>query len=398
MRRRRGSAVAIQEGYMKFRVITLVVTLCSCTALTTPVYLSAQEQPAPHTVNHQPALVQFDAPGAATASSAVCAPQCGTLAYANNDLGAIVGFYTDKNIVPHGFLRTVNGTIVSFDAPGAGLGKGLDQGTVAYSINDLGVIAGEFEDSSYVSHAFVRYPDGSFNTFDAPGAGTGAFQGTSAFSINLQGTTTGIYVDGNNVYHGFVRSARGEISEFDPPGSTFTYPCEETCINPEGTVTGFYSDVNNVTHGFVREPRGKITEFEPTGAGAGANQGGGGASINPQGAIPGYYFDANNVAHGFVRAHNGEFTTFDAPGATGIGTAAFSINLFGAVTGEYFDSNNAEHGYSRSAAGTFTTFDAPGAGTGAFQGTRPSTNNLEGAVTGWYVDANGLNHGFVWTP
>jgi hypothetical protein len=397
MRRRRGSAVAIQEGYMKFRVITLVVTLCSCTALTTPVYLSAQEQPAPHTINH-PALVQFDAPGAATASSPVCAPQCGTLAYANNDLGAIVGFYTDKNIVPHGFLRTVNGTIVSFDAPGAGLGKGLDQGTVAYSINDLGVIAGQYQDSNYVFHGFVRYLDGSFKTFDAPGAGTGAFQGTLAFNINLEGATAGIYIDGSNVYHGFVRSPHGEITSFDPPGSTFTYPCEETCLNLEGAITGFYLDANYTYHGFVREPNGKITEFDGLGAGTGNYLGTIAASINLESAITGYVNDSNNVGHGFVRTPSGEFTTFDVPGASGLGTAAFSINLFGAVTGEFFDANNVMHGFSRSARGTFATFSAPDGGTGAFQGTRPSTNNLEGAVTGWYVDANGLNHGFVWTP
>lgn len=36
------------------------------------------------------------------------------------------GFYTDTNIVPHGFLRKTDGEIVSFDAPGAGLGYGLD--------------------------------------------------------------------------------------------------------------------------------------------------------------------------------------------------------------------------------------------------------------------------------
>jgi hypothetical protein len=56
------------------------------------------------------------------------------------------------------------------------------------------------------------------------------------------------------------------------------------------------------------------------------------------------------------------------------------------------------HGFSRSPCGSRTTFAAAGAGTGAGQGTRPSTNKLEGAVTGWFIDANNLNHGFVWNP
>ena len=101
-------------------------------------------------------LVEFDAPGAATVSSPVCAPFCGTVAYDNNDLAVTVGFYTDTNIVPHGFLRFPNGHITSFDAPGAGLGYGLNQGTAAFAINDLGEIAGQLQDPSYVFHGFVR--------------------------------------------------------------------------------------------------------------------------------------------------------------------------------------------------------------------------------------------------
>src|SRR5271166_5270133 len=368
---------------MKFRISTLVFSLCALAALTTSVRSSAQQ------------LIEFDAPGAGTVSLPSCAPACGTLAYANNDLGVIVGFYTDKYIVPHGFLRTPDGNVISFDAPGAGLGHGLDEGTVAFSINDLGVIAGQYEDSSYVYHGFVRYPGGSFATFDAPGAGTGANQGTLAFNVNLEGATAGIYIDGSNVYHGFVRSPQGKITSFDPPGSTYTYVCEETCLNLEGAITGFYSDASGVTHGFVRAPNGNITVIDAPGSPAETVA----ASINLEGTITGYFVDSCGcLIHGFVRTPSGEFTPFDVPGASGLGTAAFSINLFGAATGEYFDSNNVMHGFSRSAWGTFATFSAKDGGTGAFQGTRPSTNNAEGAVTGWYVDANNLNHGFLWRP
>jgi hypothetical protein len=56
------------------------------------------------------------------------------------------------------------------------------------------------------------------------------------------------------------------------------------------------------------------------------------------------------------------------------------------------------HGFSRSAQGDLAPFDAPHAGTGAGQGTRPSTNNAAGAVAGWVVDANSLYHGFLWQP
>src|SRR5271165_7154701 len=182
---------------MKFKISTLVFSLCALAALTTSIQSSAQEP------------IEFDAPGAAKVSSPACAPDCGTLAQVNNDLGVIVGYYTDEYVVPHGFLRNPDGKIISFDAPGAGLGHGLDQGTVPYSINDLGVIAGQYQDSNYVFHGFVRYPDGSFTTFDAPGAGTAAYQGTFAYVINPEGATAGGYIDGNNLTHGFVRSLDG---------------------------------------------------------------------------------------------------------------------------------------------------------------------------------------------
>ncbi|MGA9688201.1 MAG: hypothetical protein WBQ81_15700, partial [Candidatus Sulfotelmatobacter sp.] len=45
----------------------------------------------------------------------------------------------------------------------------------------------------------------TFTTFEAPGAGTGAAQGTVPFSINTAGAIAGMYYDANNAYHGFVR-------------------------------------------------------------------------------------------------------------------------------------------------------------------------------------------------
>ena len=178
-------------------------TFLSFTLLAASLVLPAMAQP------NKPGITVIDAPGAAMVSSPACAGSCGTTAYAMNDLGDVVGSYTDAKVVPHGFLRHADGKFISFDAPGAGLGAGLDQGTYAMSINDLGVIAELLQDPSNVFHAFVHDFYGFFTTFDAPGAGTGAYQGTQAFSINLEGATTGFYIDGNNVAHGFARSRDG---------------------------------------------------------------------------------------------------------------------------------------------------------------------------------------------
>src|SRR5271170_7190220 len=100
---------------MKSRIVSL--SLAAALAISVSMSMQGQED-RPREV-HQPRLIEFDAPGAATVSSPACAPACGTFAYANNDLGMIVGYYTDANVVPHGFLRTPEGRFVSFDAPGA---------------------------------------------------------------------------------------------------------------------------------------------------------------------------------------------------------------------------------------------------------------------------------------
>lgn len=384
---------------MKYSCITLILCLCTILALASPVPSGAQKSEIVDSQGQGGKLIEFDAPNAGTA------PGLGTVAFANNNLGVIVGYYTDANIVPHGFLRTVAGKIISFDAPGAGLQAGADQGTVAYSINDLGVIAGQFEDPNNIFHGFVRYSNGNFVTFDSPGAGTTANQGTLPIDINLSGGVAGVFLDGNYFEHGFVRLPNGKITSFEAPdaspASFGTQVCEETCLNNQGAITGEYYDANNASHGFVRQADGKITEFDAPGAGTGTYQGTIGASINDEGTITGYFLDSNNVAHGFVRTSDGKFTTFDDPKAStnpGEGTAAFSINLTGAVTGEFLDANSVMHGFSRSSSGSFVNFDAPHAGIFSGQGTRPSTNNQLGAVAGWYVDGNDLSHGFVWCP
>jgi hypothetical protein len=75
-------------------------------------------------------------------------------------------------------VRTANGTITAFDAPGA------SYETIALSINTVGDIAGFYADGKNVSHGFVRRANGAMTVFDAPSAGTDANQGTFVLSVN----------------------------------------------------------------------------------------------------------------------------------------------------------------------------------------------------------------------
>jgi hypothetical protein len=174
--------------------------------------------------------------------------------------GTSVGNYMDNsvNLVGHGLIRRADGTLISFEAPGAGNGQNQGTGCPGCSagLNQWGAIAATYTDANTVHHGFLRSPKGEFTTFDAPGAGTGFEQGTGCFSdcpvsLNDWGATTGIYIDANYEYHGYVRSPEGKFTTVDPAGSTGTLPFG---INDSGAITGYYIDANNVYHGFLRIP------------------------------------------------------------------------------------------------------------------------------------------------
>jgi predicted membrane protein len=239
--------------------------------------------------HRHPIIITFDAPGAGTLTSG----------HGINPSGVIAGVFFDANNVAHGFVRYANGTITTFDAPGAGTDPG--EGTFMFipvPINPMGTITGYYLDASFVAHGFVRHADGTITTFDVPGAGTGPGQGTVGSGISPAGVIAGSYVDSNNVIHGIVRYANGTVITLDVPcaGTGPGQGTQALSINPMGMITGLYADANNVVHGFARAVNGTITTFDPPGSVFTAA-----GSINPMGTITGIYLDASGVSHGFLR-------------------------------------------------------------------------------------------------
>ncbi len=343
-------------------------------------------------------FIEFDAPHAGAGSGQ------GTFPQDNNPAGTITGYYIDSGTIFHGFLRSLDGTITSFDPPGSGTLKGSSQGTFPLSIDTAGEVVGQFQDENYLFHGFLRAVDGTFTVIDAPNAGTQGGQGTIAGSINSQGVIAGYYLDVNNIFHGFVRTQDGAITTFDDSGEgTGTYQgtvesYTEQGINGAGQIIGYYVDSNNLVHGYLRSPDGStFTTIDGPDAPYTYLVG-----LTPDGAIAGYFIDANNLAHGLLRSSDGIVTTFDNPNAgTGNdqGTSVLGVNPAGAITGLYTDAGNTNHGYVRSAEGAFTTFDAPhAAGGNIHAGTRPVNINPAGAVAGYYIDKNKVTHGFLWAP
>jgi hypothetical protein len=355
-------------------------------------------------------IITFDVPAAGSGANQ------GTYAEGINQFGAIIGNYTDGNSVSHSFLREPDGKITAFDPPGTNQSfyPGAN-GSAAIGLNAEGAVVGYFVDANFVTHAYLRTPDGKFTTYDWPGACTtsqnAGCHGSGAWNINALGVVVGPYEDtsGNFVAHTGIRFPDGKITTFEVPGSSMeagqgTLPAGFSGLNVWGAITGVYYDANYGFHGYLRTPEGNFITFEAPGAditiplnGTFPN------SINDAGTITGDDYDINEVNHGWVRAADGRFTTFDAPGADLTpgdynGTIPEDINLSGTISGYYIDVSNVDHGFLRMSDGKFTTIDAPGAGTGQFQGTIAVGSNTANAVAGYFIDANSVAHGFLRTP
>jgi hypothetical protein len=167
-----------------------------------------------------------------------------TAPFGINTAGEVGGYYLDSSLIYHGFVRTSNGQITTFNLPG---GPGLAH--YVGGINTSGQLAGYYFDGN-AYHGFLRTNTGKLTYFEAPRAGKGYSQGTVALGINAAGTITGYYVDSNNIVHGFVRSSNGTTTDFDVPGATQTFP---SAINKTGQIVGFYLS-NSGYRGFVRRP------------------------------------------------------------------------------------------------------------------------------------------------
>ena len=135
----------------------------------------------------------------------------GTVAVSIDAEGNVAGLYWGSDFVCHGYVRNGStGAITTFRAPNAGTlrpsgSNVLFQGTAGLSIQ-AGVVTGSYMDASGLAHGFVRAADGVLNSFDAPGAsvGEGFYQGTMASNINPSGVIAGGYTDAASLSHGYL--------------------------------------------------------------------------------------------------------------------------------------------------------------------------------------------------
>jgi hypothetical protein len=199
---------------------------------------AAEAQPSVTVNRHVTNWQSFDVPEAGPG---------GTSPVAMNDLGVIVGNYSDANGVQHGFVRDAFGCITSFDPPGS-------QYTAPQGVNQEGVIVGNFYDAAGNSHGFQRSAHGVITVYDDPHAG-GSPLNTVIRAINDFRSIVGYFTDASGNDHGFLRKPDGSEVVIDGPGSggIFTHVGQ---INDRGEVGGQFFDGSGVWHALLRHPDG----------------------------------------------------------------------------------------------------------------------------------------------
>jgi hypothetical protein len=340
------------------------------------------------------AFLVFSAPGAGTAAGQ------GTVVKSANENEQLTGNFTDSKNHKHGFVATRTGNsldILSFS-------WGASNVTEGTAINNSGVVAGEFQDEQGVTHGLVRSADGALTKFDAPGSGV---RETVPMSIAEDGTIVGYYKDCNSVYHGFVRSADGAIARIDAPeaGTAKGQGTLAYRINSDGTILGQIYDKNDVAHGWVRHSSCAFSSVtspracESPGFGTFvAAQG-----LSDSGEVVGGYTDKDGTMHGFATnpSNSNEFTYFDVPCAGTGGTYPDAVIEGGMIAGHYYDKKGNEQPFVRmpQTGQIVTSFS-----TGSSGGEDRLTENVSLAydrihvdyatAAGTVVDENSVNKGF----
>lgn len=188
-----------------------------------------------------------------------------------NSNGDIVGwysYYNGTNNVSQWFVKTAAGKFNLFTPPSD---PGFESSAMVYGINDQGQVVGNTRINTY-SQAFVMdTTTGEGTIFCYPLTPAGdcnvGLSGTMAYGINNSGVIAGSYWGDDAVYHGYVRNPNGSIVPFDVNGKAYVYG-----INNKGEITGFggnalpfvrSADGNTITT--ITYPTGVIGPAFPSG-------------------------------------------------------------------------------------------------------------------------------------
>jgi hypothetical protein len=237
-----------------------------------------------------------------------------TCLFAINSSGQTVGLYVDRSDTAHGFLRNVDGSIVTIDYPG-------------------GDVVGRWDDASGVTHSFLRTSQGTITSFDPPAPCVASTMPSAAHGVNDRGDIVGRCFDAGGKELGWLLPHEGNFSILDDSSFLTT---DGWALDNSRIVVGDYSDADGFVHGFTWTEADEFTTFDFKNNMTGLR------AINQRGDISGIYFDGLTL-HGFLRPKNETDVMIDPSGSVETDTAV--VNDSGTIAGVYWDAEFNAHGY-----------------------------------------------------
>ena len=244
-----------------------------------------------------------------------------TFAYALNDSGEAVGFYTGGGCAQTSCAFTYSkGTYTSFECV-------LENATEAFDINNKGQIVGAYSYYGGVA-GFVYEGNNSCSPLGDPSANSV----TEAFGVNSKGEIVGFYIDFSGNFNGFLYY-NGTYRTIDCPGEAET---QAFGIGEDGVIVGAYANSTGGPWTGFSYKNGICSPISYPGAASTYA-----AGMTKSGEITGWYTDSSGVNNGFVLTGT-TFTEVDAPNTSG--TILFHPNDAGSIAG--FDLNSTgNHGF-----------------------------------------------------
>lgn len=189
-----------------------------------------------------------------------------------------------------------------------------------------------------------------FTNINVPGA-----QQTSVYAVNDTGVVAGSFIDSSGNQHGMILHGTKVLFQLDydlctttPPFSTTVFGLNNSnravgwCLGSSGSAVAFEFYKNTFTP--IVFPKSVATEA---------------FGINDKGQIVGNYIDPAGAQHGFLLS-GGRYQTIDIPNF--FSTTLWSINNYEFITAEAIDSAGLTHSFLRYPTGRFRQVDVPQAG------------------------------------
>jgi probable HAF family extracellular repeat protein len=183
------------------------------------------------------------------------------------------------------FYRSPSGKIKMIKNPDGNVADGVVQGG-----NDAGVYVGDYLDTDGVTRLGFEGKSGKYKA-DFVLKKLNGVTSTNPRQINDNGVVAGGYIDSSGIQHGFVLDGK-KLTSFDAPNSVGVTTAEG--INDAGQVAGLYTDSSANRHAFLYDvSTGNFTAIDP-GNGSTAQEAWG---INNKGLIVG---DTDSGAFPFI--------------------------------------------------------------------------------------------------